>query len=91
MNQEENFLNYLQQIIYQRKAEKPEGSYTTKLFLKGINKISQKVGEEAVELIIEAKDNDDEKFLNEGAKFFWSIVIRVSALGAFHKSSEGFT
>jgi len=80
-NQEENFLNYLQQLIYQRKAEMPEGSYTTKLFTKGINKISQKVGEEAVELIIEAKDNDDEKFLNEAADLMYHYLVLLAAKG----------
>ena len=50
------FLNDLQRLIQQRKEEMPEGSYTTSLFNKGINKIAQKVGEEAVELVIESKD-----------------------------------
>ena len=60
-----DFLKKLQDLIDERRQEMPEGSYTTKLFRKGINKIAQKVGEESVELIIEAKDSDDERFLNE--------------------------
>jgi len=80
-NNSDNFLNYLQMLIYQRKAEMPEGSYTTKLFTKGINKISQKVGEEAVELIIEAKDNDDEKFLNEAADLMYHYLVLLAAKG----------
>ena len=80
-NNSDNFLNYLQSLIYQRKAEMPEGSYTTTLFTKGINKISQKVGEEAVELIIEAKDNDDEKFLNEAADLMYHYLVLLAAKG----------
>ena len=56
------FLQTLQDIIQSRKMEMPENSYTTKLFRDGVNKIAQKVGEEAVELIIEAKDKNDELF-----------------------------
>lgn len=72
-------LNYLQQVIDQRRDEMPEGSYTTKLFCKGINKIAQKVGEEAVELIIEAKDNNDELFLNEAADLVYHLQVLLSA------------
>ena len=57
------FLAYLQDVINTRKKELPENSYTTKLFKGGINKIAQKVGEETVELILEAKDNNKELFL----------------------------
>jgi phosphoribosyl-AMP cyclohydrolase / phosphoribosyl-ATP pyrophosphohydrolase len=74
-------LNYLQQVIDQRRNEMPEGSYTTKLFSKGINKIAQKVGEEAVELIIEAKDNNDELFLNEAADLVYHLLVLLSAKG----------
>jgi len=81
-NKDELFdLNYLQKIIDKRKIEKPEGSYTTKLFEKGINKIAQKVGEEAVELIIEAKDNNDELFLNEAADLVYHMLVLLSAKG----------
>lgn len=76
-------LNYLQKVIDQRKIEMPEGSYTTKLFEKGINKIAQKVGEEAVELIIEAKDNNDVLFLNEAADLVYHLLVLLSAKG-FH-------
>ena len=74
-------LNYLQQVIDKRKMEMPEGSYTTKLFTKGINKIAQKVGEEAVELIIEAKDNNHELFLNEAADLTYHLLVLLSAKG----------
>ena len=53
----------------------PENSYTAKLFSKGVNKIAQKVGEEAVELIIESKDSDDERFLNEAADLLFHTMM----------------
>jgi len=82
VNQNVSFdLNYLQQVIDKRKLEMPEGSYTTKLFTKGINKIAQKVGEEAVELIIEAKDNNHELFLNEAADLTYHLLVLLSAKG----------
>ena len=77
--QDENFLLYLQSLIYQRKNDMPEGSYTTNLFQKGINKIAQKVGEEAVELIIEAKDDSKELFLNEAADLLFHYLILLQA------------
>jgi len=74
-----DFLIKLQDLIDDRKEKMPEGSYTTKLFSKGINKIAQKVGEEAVELIIESKDNDDELFLNEAADLLYHYLVLLSA------------
>jgi phosphoribosyl-ATP pyrophosphohydrolase/phosphoribosyl-AMP cyclohydrolase len=74
-----DFLRYLQDLIEERKKELPEGSYTTKLFRAGINKIAQKVGEEAVELVIEAKDNDDTLFLNEAADLLFHLLVLLSA------------
>lgn len=76
-----DFLIHLQDLIDQRKKELPEGSYTTKLFQKGINKIAQKVGEEAVELIIESKDNNDDLFLNEAADLMYHYLVLLSAKG----------
>ena len=76
-----NFLTKLQDLIEQRNRELPEGSYTTKLFEKGINKIAQKVGEEAVELIIEAKDANDELFLNEAADLLYHTMVMFTAKG----------
>jgi phosphoribosyl-ATP pyrophosphohydrolase/phosphoribosyl-AMP cyclohydrolase len=73
-----DFLIQLQDIIDQRKSEMPENSYTTKLFTKGINKIAQKVGEEAVELIIEAKDHHDDLFLNEAADLLYHLMVLLS-------------
>lgn len=75
------FLNYLQDLINRRKVEMPEGSYTTKLFQRGINKIAQKVGEEAVELVIEAKDNNTELFLNEAADLIFHLLVLLTEKG----------
>lgn len=70
-----SFLSRLDRIIYERKRDLPEKSYTTSLFKAGINKVAQKVGEEAVELIIEAKDQDDELFLNEAADLLYHLIV----------------
>lgn len=76
-----NFLVELQDLIDTRKKEMPEGSYTTTLFNKGINKIAQKVGEEAVELVIESKDNNDDLFLNEGADLLFHLLVLLTEKG----------
>ncbi len=75
------FLADLQKLINRRKAEMPKGSYTTKLFDKGINKIAQKLGEEAVELVIESKDENDALFLNEAADLLYHFLVLLSAKG----------
>ncbi|MCQ2974823.1 MAG: bifunctional phosphoribosyl-AMP cyclohydrolase/phosphoribosyl-ATP diphosphatase HisIE [Bacteroidales bacterium] len=75
------FLSYLQQFIDKRNVERPAGSYTTKLFREGVNKIAKKVGEEAVELIIESKDNNDDLFLNEAADMLYFTIVLLSAKG----------
>jgi len=76
-----DFLIYLQDLIDLRKKEMPENSYTTSLFRKGINKIAQKVGEEAVELIIEAKDDNKDLFLNESADLLYHLLVLLTAKG----------
>jgi phosphoribosyl-ATP pyrophosphohydrolase/phosphoribosyl-AMP cyclohydrolase len=68
-------LQKLENIIAERKANPSASSYTSSLFEKGINKIAQKVGEEAVELVIESKDNDAGKFLNEAADLLYHYLI----------------
>lgn len=75
------FVAQLQELIHTRKEEMPVGSYTTSLFKEGINKIAQKVGEEAVELVIESKDNNDELFLNEAADLLYHLLVLLSAKG----------
>jgi len=77
----ENFLSKIQQIIKDRKNNLAEKSYTSSLFKEGINKIAQKVGEEATEVIIEAKDNDSEKFKNESADLLFHYLILLEAKG----------
>jgi len=76
-----DFLLVLQDLINRRKAEMPDNSYTTDLFRQGINKIAQKVGEEAVELIIEAKDDNKQLFLNESADLIYHLLVLLSAKG----------
>ncbi|MDR1021907.1 MAG: bifunctional phosphoribosyl-AMP cyclohydrolase/phosphoribosyl-ATP diphosphatase HisIE [Prevotellaceae bacterium] len=75
------FLEYLQNLIATRKKEMPRNSYTTVLFQKGVNKIAQKVGEEAVELVIEAKDSNDELFLNEAADLMFHYLVLLTQKG----------
>ena len=76
-----HFLDYLTEVIRQRRQRDPEQSYTAALFQKGINKVAQKVGEEAVELVIEAKDDDEERFLNEGADLLFHYMLLLEAKG----------
>jgi len=80
-NEKGDFLTKLEGIIEQRKNGPDEGSYVKTLFGKGINKIAQKVGEEAVELVIEAKDNDDNLFLNESADLLFHYLLLLNAKG----------
>ena len=69
------FIGELQDLLSSRKEELPEGSYSAKLFRQGVNKIAKKLGEEAVELVIEAKDRDDTKFLDEAADLLFHMMI----------------
>ena len=85
-NTNDNFLIELEQIIKDRKNNPSEKSYTSSLFAKGINKIAQKVGEEAVELVIEAKDDNAGLFKNEAADLLFHYLILLQAKG--HSLSE---
>ena len=80
-NHREDFLFYLEDIINLRKNVSPDNSYVAKLFSKGVNKIAQKVGEEAVELVIEAKDENEQLFLNEAADLMFHFLILLNAKG----------
>jgi phosphoribosyl-ATP pyrophosphohydrolase/phosphoribosyl-AMP cyclohydrolase len=80
-NHHEDFLQQLEHIIELRKQVSPEESYVAKMFSKGINKIAQKVGEEAVELVIEAKDENEELFLNEAADLLFHYLLLLNAKG----------
>ena len=77
----DSFLFYLQGVIEDRKAHPQEGSYTNKLFSRGINRIAQKVGEEATELIIEAKDDNKELFLGEAADLMYHYLVLLVQKG----------
>jgi phosphoribosyl-AMP cyclohydrolase / phosphoribosyl-ATP pyrophosphohydrolase len=80
-NHSDNFLFYLEDIIKLRKSSTDEKSYVRQLFAKGINKIAQKVGEEAVELVIEAKDTNEELFMNEAADLMFHYLLLLNAKG----------
>lgn len=73
------FIYELEQTIHTRIDNDDKESYTNKLFKKGINKVAQKVGEEAVELVIEAKDNNDELFINEAADLLYHFLVLLKA------------
>lgn len=81
-SQQFGFLSELESVIKSRRLNSSsEKSYVASLFEKGINKIAQKVGEEAVEIVIEAKDNNEELFLNEGADLLFHYLILLQAKG----------
>jgi len=75
------FLPYLQDLIDKRRAEMPEGSYTTSLFKKGTAAIAQKVGEEAVETLIGSLTGDDENFIYESADLLYHLIVLLSEKG----------
>lgn len=78
---DKGFLYELQQTISDKIDNNDENSYTNELYKRGINKVAQKVGEEAVELVIEAKDNNDELFLNEAADLIYHYLILLKIKG----------
>lgn len=75
------FLQQLSNVIKERKNAPVETSYTAQLFAKGINKIAQKVGEEAIEVVIEAKDNNNDLFLGEAADLLFHYLVLLEAKG----------
>lgn len=80
-NANDNFLLTLEKIILDRRKNPKEKSYTSTLFKKGLNAVAQKVGEEAIELIIEAKDNDAVQFKQEAADLLFHYIVLLSAKG----------
>lgn len=80
-NRKEDFVSYLEEIIALRSKASPDESYVAKLMSKGINKVAQKVGEEAIELVIEAKDDNKELFLNEAADLLFHYLVLLNAKG----------
>jgi phosphoribosyl-ATP pyrophosphohydrolase/phosphoribosyl-AMP cyclohydrolase len=77
----EGFVRYLSSVIARRHAEMPEGSYTTKLFTKGVDKIAQKVGEEAVETVIEAVAGRRDGFLYEASDLVYHLLVLLEQMG----------
>ena len=77
----EGFIRHLQGVIQGRHAQMPEGSYTTHLFNKGVNKIAQKVGEEAVETVIEAIDGNRERYLYEASDLIYHLLVLNEQMG----------
>ena len=75
------FLQYLQEFINRRFVERPEGSYTTSLFNKGVNRMAQKVGEEAVETVIEATNGTDEGFIYEASDLVYHLIVLLTSKG----------
>lgn len=75
------FLKYLQDFIEQRRQEMPEGSYTTSLFSKGVNRMAQKVGEEAVETVIEATNGTEEGFIYEASDMIYHLIVLLTSKG----------
>jgi phosphoribosyl-ATP pyrophosphohydrolase/phosphoribosyl-AMP cyclohydrolase len=75
------FLKYLQDFIDKRRREMPEGSYTTSLFNEGINRMAQKVGEEAVETLIEATNGTDDRLLYEASDLIYHLIVLLSYKG----------
>lgn len=80
------FLSYLQDFICKRHAEMPEGSYTTSLFKKGINRMAQKVGEEAVETVIEATNGTDGGLIYEASDMVYHLIVLLTSKG--HRIEE---
>ena len=75
------FLSFLQDFINKRHEEMPEGSYTTSLFKDGLNRMAQKVGEEALEAVIEAVNGTDERLVYEGADMLYHLIVLLAAKG----------
>lgn len=75
------FFSFLQDFIEKRKEEMPEGSYTTKLFNSGVNKMAQKVGEEALETVIEACNGTNDKLVYEGADMLYHLLVLLTEKG----------
>ena len=75
------FLSYLQDFIAKRYAEMPEGSYTTSLFKAGINRMAQKVGEEAVETVIEATNGTDDRLIYEASDMIYHLIVLLTSKG----------
>ena len=81
-----NFLSYLQDFIERRYKEMPDGSYTTSLFKSGVNRMAQKVGEEAVETVIEATNGTDDRLIYEASDLIYHLIVLLTSKG--HRIEE---
>ncbi len=84
----EGFVRQLQSVVQQRHREMPEGSYTTKLFIKGVKKIAQKVGEEAVESVVEAVDGNRDRFIYEASDMIYHLLVLMEQMGCSIEDME---
>jgi phosphoribosyl-ATP pyrophosphohydrolase/phosphoribosyl-AMP cyclohydrolase len=84
----EGFIRHLQQVVQQRHRDMPEGSYTTKLFIKGVKKIAQKVGEEAVESVVEAVDGNRDRFIYEASDMIYHLLVLMEQMGCSIEDME---
>lgn len=84
----EGFVRLLSNFIAKRHAEMPENSYTTKLFIKGVKKIAQKVGEEAVESAIEAVDGNRDRFVYEASDLIYHLLVLLEQMGVSLRDIE---
>ena len=84
----EGFIRHLQQVVQQRHRDMPEGSYTTKLFIKGVKTIAQKVGEEAVESVVEAVDGNRDRFIYEASDMIYHLLVLMEQMGCSIEDME---
>ena len=84
----EGFIRHLQSVVQQRHRDMPEGSYTTKLFIKGVPKIAQKVGEEAVESVVEAVDGNRDRFIYEASDMIYHLLVLMEQRGCSIEDME---
>jgi phosphoribosyl-ATP pyrophosphohydrolase/phosphoribosyl-AMP cyclohydrolase len=84
----EGFIRHLRQVVQQRHRDMPEGSYTTKLFIKGVKKIAQKVGEEAVESVVEAVDGNRDRFIYEASDMIYHLLVLMEQMGCSIEDME---
>ena len=84
----EGFIRHLQSVVQQRHRDMPEGSYTTKLFIKGVKKIAQKVGEEAVESVVEAVDGNRDRFIYEVSDMIYHLLVLMEQMGCSIEDME---
>ena len=85
---EEGFIRHLQGVVQLRHRDMPEGSYTTKLFIKGVKKIAQKVGEEAVESVVEAVDGNRDRFIYEASDMIYHLLVLMEQMGCSIEDME---